>query len=171
MTLCSHCSSENIQKRGFFYLKHSSKYVQRYFCRDCKKSFSPRTFALDAYQHKPFLNDLIKKLLCEGSSMRSLSRVFQVTYATIYRKFLFLSEYSIKKTTLEPRVHVERNRDTGGQHAKTHLFSVSSKSDTRAYSIQVSNMRPTPPPCGFQVMPSFISSLRRSLSWNTRTHT
>jgi transposase-like protein/IS1 family transposase len=97
MTLCSHCSSENIQKRGFFYLKHSSKYVQRYFCRDCKKSFSPRTFALDAYQHKPFLNDLIKKLLCEGSSMRSLSRVFHVTYATIYRKFLFLSEYSIKK--------------------------------------------------------------------------
>lgn len=49
-----------------------------------------------------------------------------------------------------------------GHTAANMLELTLSKSDTRAYSIQVSNMRLTPPPYGFQVMSPFISSLRLS---------
>lgn len=49
----------------------------------------------------------------------------------------------------------------GGHTAANMLELTLSKSDTRAYSIQVSNMRLTPP-YGFQVMSPFISSLRLS---------
>jgi transposase-like protein len=101
MRICVHCSSNQVHKKGFFYILHAKSYIQRFFCISCKKTFSSRTFAADAFQHKPQLNPLIKKCLSEGMSMRSLSRVLCVNFKTIYRKFCFLSEQLAPKSNLE----------------------------------------------------------------------
>ncbi len=79
-------------KSGFFKRKSDSKYIQRYLCLDCKKSFSSATTSELYGQNKRRINQKVFELLCSGVSQRRAAKLLRVHRITIVRKFKFLAE-------------------------------------------------------------------------------
>ncbi|MEM7086254.1 MAG: IS1 family transposase [Bacteroidota bacterium] len=80
---CRYCKGSNVVKRG----KRSD--IQRYYCKDCKKSFQ------DSYLYKaynPAIDDLIKRLLREGCGVRSISRILNISCGTVLSRMLKISK-------------------------------------------------------------------------------
>ena len=79
------------QKAGHFYRRSDSKFVQRFMCMICRRTFSWATFHPCYYQKKRKLNFKIATLLASGVSQRRIARLLRVNRKTVVRKFLFLS--------------------------------------------------------------------------------
>lgn len=95
----NHVSSK-IYRTGTFYRTSDSKSVQRYKCRDCNHNFSNATFQSCYWQRKRQKNELLRKLLCSGVSLRRASLLLNIHRITTTRKFLFLgleSEFLFRK--------------------------------------------------------------------------
>lgn len=89
---CSHhkFAGARFSKKGFFLIRRLNQKVRRFQCSTCKKIFSSRTFKAD-YRHKKMdLNFKLAKLLVEGNSLRSCSRILNLSYSNTYNKFLWL---------------------------------------------------------------------------------
>ena len=79
-------------KKGFFTIKRLNQKVRKYQCTHCRKVFSSRTTKPD-YRHKKMdLNFKLAKLLVEGNSLRSASRILGLSYSSTYQKFLWLKK-------------------------------------------------------------------------------
>lgn len=89
---CPRCFSDRVQKRGFYRQRLQARYVQRFKCENCHKFFSTKTFAIDYYQKKPFINRPLFRSLCSGVSLRRSALNLDVSYSTVYRRFLWLME-------------------------------------------------------------------------------
>jgi transposase-like protein len=89
---CPHCRSKRFVKKGFFYKKATKSYHQRHRCLHCKKSFSSRTGSATFKQKRPDLNQTIYEFLVSGVTMRRTARLLKISYTTVYKKFLWLSE-------------------------------------------------------------------------------
>jgi transposase-like protein len=77
-------------KKGYFRIKRINQKIRKFQCKNCLKIFSSRTFKPD-YRHKKMdLNHKLAKLLAEGNSLRSASRILKMTYFNTYKKFLWL---------------------------------------------------------------------------------
>ncbi|MCO5142243.1 MAG: hypothetical protein M9962_04035 [Oligoflexia bacterium] len=106
---CRKCQSENkpglnFQKRGFFYRTSDSKKVQKYVCNDCRNYFSAASFQICYRQKKRQKNELLRKLLASGNSLRRASLILNIHRTTTVRKFLFLSlksEFSFRSNNLK----------------------------------------------------------------------
>ncbi len=85
-------SSGQCIKSGFFKRKSDSKYIQRYLCLKCKKSFSSATTSELYGQNKRRINQRVFELLCSGVSQRRAAKLLRVHRITIVRKFKFLAE-------------------------------------------------------------------------------
>ncbi len=84
--------SHSIVRNGFFYRRSDRRFIRRFYCRLCKRSFSNATFHPDRYQKKRRLNPLIHKLFASGVSQRRMARLLEVNSKTIVRKFRLLAE-------------------------------------------------------------------------------
>lgn len=92
---CQNASSDDgiFIKKGHFRIKRLNQSIRKYQCKNCSKIFSSRTFKID-YRHKKMdLNQVLIKLLVEGSSLRSASRILGMTYYNTYKKFLWLKNF------------------------------------------------------------------------------
>ena len=81
--------------RGFYKSK-SRGYVQRYRCRNCRKSFSERIFHTDYYAKRIDID--LKDLLfhyCNGFSQRALADHYHCTIRTIAHKLQIISRQAI----------------------------------------------------------------------------
>jgi transposase-like protein len=93
MQNCPHCSSNCIQKKNFYIIKHSQSKIRRYLCLDSKRSFSSKTLSPTYKQTKPFLNPLIFKLLVSGNTQRRIAKLnYLKTSEKIFKKILRLSQ-------------------------------------------------------------------------------
>ena len=96
----SHCSSaisrspktRTVVRNGYFRKKSESRWVRRYFCKNCRSYFSRSTFRADRYQKKRRFNVVIDRLYDSGVSQRRLARVLGLNPKTVVRKIRFLAE-------------------------------------------------------------------------------
>ncbi len=91
---CSSSTSHSSEKRrvlyfGKFWRKSDGKWVQRFSCKNCKKTFSSATSHPCYLQNKRHKNLIVKKLLCGGMSQREIARVLRMNRKTVVRKLLF----------------------------------------------------------------------------------
>lgn len=79
---CTKCNFSNSIRKG---LRNNT---QRFYCKDCKKSFQLE-YTYQAY--KSTTNDLIKSLLKEGRGVRSIGRILNVSSKTVLSRMLKIS--------------------------------------------------------------------------------
>lgn len=90
-------SRTSFVRAGHFYRTSDSKWVQRYRCLDCKRSFSNATSHPCFRQKKRGLNFKIKKELASGVSQRRIARNFNLSRSTVRKKFLFLGSLAAEE--------------------------------------------------------------------------
>ena len=97
---CPYCltKSENrksVIKFGFFRRQSDQKYINRYRCLDCKKTFSKATFDPRLNQKKRHLNTVIVSLLTSGVSQRRCAKILSINTKTVVRKFIFMGKSAL----------------------------------------------------------------------------
>lgn len=85
-------SKEFVRKNGSFYRRCESRYIARFICLQCKKSFSHATGTLEYRQRKRRENLLFRNLLASSVSMRRSALILGVSRTTIDRKFVYLAK-------------------------------------------------------------------------------
>jgi transposase-like protein len=80
---CPHCLSKSFHRRGHYYVQILKTYRRRYFCLNCKKSFSTQTTHPTFKQKRPDLNPRIIKLFMNGVSQRATARVLNCSRNTV----------------------------------------------------------------------------------------
>ena len=83
----------SVVKSGFFFRQSDKTRHQRFYCRECKRSFSNETFNPCFRQKKRHLNHRVLEELASAKSQRRLARNLRTTRKTIVRKFLFLEKH------------------------------------------------------------------------------
>lgn len=78
-------------RAGRFYRTSDSKWIQRFFCKLCRKYFSTATYDRCYFQKKRRMNCLVEKCLRGGVSMRECARMLNIHRTTIQRKKTFLA--------------------------------------------------------------------------------
>jgi len=91
---CPKCHTNRIQRRGYFFVRIFKSYRRRYFCLNCKTSFSNQTTAPTYRQKRPDLNVPIRKLLTSGMAQRQAARYLGCSKNTVDRKLQWLSLHS-----------------------------------------------------------------------------
>jgi len=84
----------SVVRRGHFYRKSDGQWIQRFFCRSCKRGFSHATFSACYKQNKRHKNEQVKKLLVSCVSQRRIARILKINRKTVVRKFIFLAQQS-----------------------------------------------------------------------------
>ena len=80
---CIKCNSSNSIKKGL------RNHKQRFYCKDCKKSFQ---FKYTYQAYKSTTNHLIKSLLKEGCGVRSIGRILNISNKTVLSRLLKISK-------------------------------------------------------------------------------
>lgn len=101
---CLYCFVENkksenhlpIVRRGYFRRKSDSKYIQRYLCLNCRRSFSRATSHAYYRQKKRHLNYPLNVLLCSGVSHRRSAKILGMSRTTIKRKLIHLGTIALE---------------------------------------------------------------------------
>src|SRR5688572_20125033 len=79
-------SKEFVRKNGHFYRRCESRYIARFICLHCRKSFSHATGTLEYRQKKRRENSILRNLLASGISLRRSAFILGVSRTTIDRK-------------------------------------------------------------------------------------
>lgn len=107
-TCTSFESKEFVRKNGRFYRRCESRYIARFICLQCKKSFSHATGTLEYRQRKRRENLLFRNLLASSVSLRRSALILGVSRTTIDRKFVYLA----KKAKLSQKEFLKSIRGT-----------------------------------------------------------
>ncbi len=78
-------------RHGRFYRKSQRKWILRWRCCDCSKTFSEATGLPEFGQNKRHLNRTIEEDLCSGKSQRRISFLMKISRTTVARKLKFLA--------------------------------------------------------------------------------
>ena len=81
----------SIVRNGTFFRKSDSRYIRRYYCRNCEKHFSLSTLSAAYHQKKRRITVPLKKLLCSGVSQRRAAKILGVNPKTVVRRFRYLA--------------------------------------------------------------------------------
>ncbi len=108
---CINCRSRGqdgfkFHRIGSYYRTSDSKWIQRFRCFSCKHNFSTATFQLCYRQKKRQKNELLRKLLSSGVSLRRASILLNIHRTTTTRKFLFLglnAEFFFRSRNLQSK--------------------------------------------------------------------
>jgi transposase-like protein len=87
----SDSTSRRIVRKGSYFRKEDSKWIPRFRCLVCGKTFSSSRLTACFGQKKRKLNSEIRDLLCSGVSQRRVARLIGVNRKTVIRKLLFLA--------------------------------------------------------------------------------
>ena len=90
--MCPKCFSEDYSKKGWLKNKKENKKIRQYQCKACKARFSINSMKDTKWQKKPYLNNKIMKLYCEGNTLRGICRILDIPYRTVVRKWRFMAE-------------------------------------------------------------------------------
>jgi len=135
---CPHCGSENFKKNGFFKRSGDSRQLQRYLCKDCKKTFSRAGYsAWYRYRYRR-LNPLIHLLLVNSGTLRGIGRMVKIHPDTVGRHLdVMAEEAKIQMTdniTDRPKAaHVQMDDLITIEHSKLKQVSITLVSDADRY--------------------------------------
>lgn len=93
---CSVCSNSDrdgtkVVRHGLYFRTSDGQWIQRYRCLICRSTFSSASRSPCFRQKKRQKNDLLRKLLCSGVSLRRSAKILSLHRTTVVRKFHFLS--------------------------------------------------------------------------------
>ena len=88
---CSGLASQRIVRKGYFYRSSDSKRVPRFFCQNCRRSFSSASFSPCFLQKKRGVNHAVAALLDSCGSQRRTARLLKLDLKTVARKLLFMA--------------------------------------------------------------------------------
>ena len=83
--------STHLVRKGAFYRSSDSKYVSRFQCRHCNRTFSSGSSSPCFLQKRRRLNEPIRKLFASGNSQAQITRILKTNPKTVARKLLFLA--------------------------------------------------------------------------------
>lgn len=154
---CPNCESShesqvncsNIIRHGSYYRTSDSKKVRRFRCLNCKSSFSYATFSDCFGQKKRQKNELLRKALASGVSLRRAARIFHLNRITVVRKSIFLgmkAEYRLfsRNAELPKATMIEFDDLETFEHTKCKPLSVTiavESSSRRVLGFCVSSMK------------------------------
>lgn len=95
--MCPVCRNPDarIKKKGFFTKKSTrTERVQRYYCHDCRRSFSDQTHRLTYNAKRPHLDQPIYRWVCSGVSQRRIAINLGTTPRTVARKIMRLARFA-----------------------------------------------------------------------------
>lgn len=93
---CSSSAASALRRIGFYYRKSDGRYIQRFRCHHCRKSFSRATSHPCFRQNKRHKNLIVRRLLTAGVSQREIARVLCLNRKTVVRKLLYWGEEAKK---------------------------------------------------------------------------
>ncbi len=99
------CEKENAIKYGRFRRVSDGRWIQRYRCKKCQKSFSQACYDPAYYQKKRHLNHPLMLLLSSSVSMRRSALILGVHPITVARKLEYLATQSREKLAKEIEEH------------------------------------------------------------------
>jgi transposase-like protein len=120
---------KTVKKMGFYRRRSDQKWIQRFICQLCKKSFSRASLDPCFRQKKRQLNQTLFELLCSGNSQRRCAYLLKINRKTVKRKFLFLGRQALIKLrkfnqALPPAHTVEFDDLETFEHSKCKPLSV-----------------------------------------------
>ena len=78
--------------KGAYFRTSDSRWIRRWKCRSCLKTYSGATFSPCFSQNKRRLNKIIRDLLASGVSQRRIAIVLNINRKTVARKLCFLAK-------------------------------------------------------------------------------
>jgi transposase-like protein len=135
---------------GVYRRRSDKKWIQRFLCKICRKSFSSATFDPCYQQKKRQLNQSLFDLLASGNSQRRCAYLLKINRKTVKRKFLFLGKQSLvdlwRHNFTRPRAQVIEFDDLETfEHSKCKPLSVTlavESGSRRILNFVVSSMPP-----------------------------
>jgi transposase-like protein len=82
----------SIIRSGTYFRKSDSKYIPRFYCKNCQKYFSSATFTRTYFQKNRRINPVLRELLTSGVSQRRAAKILGVNPKTVVRRFRFLAQ-------------------------------------------------------------------------------
>jgi transposase-like protein len=140
---CIKCHSNRVQRRGFFFARVMKSYRRRYFCLECKTSFSNQTTAPTYRQKRPDLNTPITKLLTSGMAQRQIARYLGCSKNTVDRKLQWLSlqpNWTTKRNAPEV-LFIDEMESIEHTKLKPLTIPIAVGSDYRIYSMTVGRIK------------------------------
>ena len=145
------CQKENAHKFGRFKRRSDGRYIQRYRCKQCQKSFSQATSDPACWQKKRHLNHSCLMMLASAVSMRRTAIILGVNPKTVARKLEYLAQQSRKKDAVQYEGYrsvesIQFDELQTIEHTKCKPLSVAmavSKNDRKILGFQVSRMPAT----------------------------
>lgn len=143
-----HDSVSKIVRIGSYYRTQDSRWIQRFRCLTCRKSFSRATLEACYRQKKRYKNEPLRRLLCSGVSQRRAARILNLHRTTVVRKFLFLgfeAEFRFLKLNYRaPKVRIMEFDDLETfEHTKCKPLSITLAVESRSrriLGVEVSKM-------------------------------
>ena len=83
-----------IVRKGSFFRKSDSKWIQRFRCLTCGRSFSRSSLSPSKNQKARRITPHLYELVCSGVSQRRAARILKVNRKTVVRRFRYLAEQS-----------------------------------------------------------------------------
>ncbi len=122
-------AKRRIHSIGSFYRKGDRKWVRRFRCTNCKRSFSQSSGTLEYRQQKRLINPILEQLLCSAVSQRRSARILRVHRSTIARRLLYLSrraelwqEKFLREFT--PGMEIQFDEMESSEHSKLRPVSI-----------------------------------------------
>lgn len=114
---------------GCFFRLSDRKWIRRFRCAVCKRSFSESTATLEHRQQKRQINPLLEHLLCSGVSQRRSARILKVDRSTIARRLIYLSgrasEWQVGfLKQFNPGLEVQFDEMESSEHSKLKPLSI-----------------------------------------------
>lgn len=140
-----------IVRNGFFFRKSDSRYVPRYLCRHCRKSFSASTGTPTCFQKRRRITAPLALLVSSGVTQRRAAKILRVNLKTVVRRFRFIAsqerlahENYMKEKYLSSKLTVIQFDDLEtSEHTKCKPLSVALAVDPvtrKILNFQVSQM-------------------------------
>lgn len=107
-------NSGHVVRFGSFYRRSDSRWIRRFRCRVCSRTFSFATLSPEFGQINRRINSKVLRLLCSTTSQRDVARVLGVDRKTVIRRFVFLS--------FQARVAMAREIRKHEAHAQERIY-------------------------------------------------
>ena len=86
----SHPKNGRVVRKGYYFRKSDGKYIARFLCLSCHRTFSCASNSLQFGQNKRHINSHLKLLLCSGVSQRRSAKLLHINRKTVSLKLKFL---------------------------------------------------------------------------------
>ena len=103
--------SRHVVRKGVYWRAHDARWISRFRCHDCGRTFSSSRWTAAFGQKKRKLNLKVRDLLVSGVSLRRTARLLKINRKTVDRKFLFLAHQAKLRRLEYLEAHIELYAD------------------------------------------------------------